>query len=141
MNSMRTAAQAAPVGAQPSTVSWSVSAMQASPWCWSCKTSSSGENVPSENFVCKCKSANFIRFNLPSRAHQFTFDLVEDAVHKLAAVLGGKLFGDVHRLVDAHDGRDVLAVEHLVDRQAHDVAVHRGDAVKIPVFGVFLDLF
>src|SRR5437870_3408302 len=52
-------------------------------------------------------------FDNARRAHQFAFDLVEDAVDELAAVLGGKFFGDVHRFVDADHGRNVLTVEHL----------------------------
>ena len=32
-------------------------------------------------------------------------------------------------------------MQHLVNSEAHDVAIHRRDAVKIPIFRVALDLF
>src|SRR5437762_13904837 len=79
-------------------------------------------------------------FDNAGRAHQFAFDLVEDAVDELAAVLGGKFFGDVHRFVDADHGRNVLTMEHLVNREAEDVPVHHRHAVQFPVLGALLDL-
>ena len=59
MNSMPAAAQAAAMRAQPSTVSWSVSAMHGKPSLCACPTSSSGVNVPSENCVCRWQVGEF----------------------------------------------------------------------------------
>src|SRR6185436_18769983 len=67
-------------------------------------------------------------------------DVVEDAVDKGAGVLGGELLGDVDRLVDRDQGRDVLSIEELVGRQAEDVAVDRRHALELPVLGDFFDL-
>jgi len=33
-----------------------------------------------------------------------------------------------------------LPEQHLINRQPHDVPVHRGDAMEIPVLRVFLDV-
>src|SRR5208283_3821270 len=182
INSISDEAQAAAMGAQPSTESWSVNASTAKPSRRPCPANSSGEKVPSEKCVCRCKSANFIysvlsprstvrslrspvpvpgpaiqlvgriarpaadselwtqdSFDYPRRTHQFAAHLVENAVDEFAAVLRGKFFGDVHRLVDADDGRDVLAEQHLVNCQPHDVAVHRGDAMELPILRMLPD--
>src|ERR1019366_7770816 len=42
--------------------------------------------------------------------------------------------------VDADNRRDVLAEEHLVNRQPPDVAVHRGDPMELPILRVFFDV-
>ena len=73
-------------------------------------------------------------------AHEFAFDFVEDAVDEFAAVFGGEFFGDIDGFVDADDRGDILPIEHFEDGEAHDVAIDGGDAVEIPVFGVFFDL-
>jgi len=65
-----------------------------------------------------CANASFIlhsgilhsSFDDSRRAHQFAFDLVQDAIDEFTAVLSGEFFGDIHGLVDADDGRDVVAV-------------------------------
>src|SRR5579863_3022833 len=101
------------------------------PFC-AYNTSSSGVNVPSENWVCRWRSANFISFYITRRTENFPAHLVEDSIDELAAVLGGKLFSNVHRLIDAHHGRNVLPVKHFKNGQPHDIAVHGGDTVKIP---------
>src|ERR1035441_3240392 len=75
------------------------------------------------------------------RAHQLALYLVEDAIHKLAAVLGGELLRDIHRFIDAYYRRNVIAMEHLVYRQPQNIAVHRRDAVPLPVLRVLLDDF
>jgi len=79
-------------------------------------------------------------FDDTRRPHQFAFDFVEDAVDELAAVLGGKLFGNIDRLIDADHGRDVLAVEHFVNGEPENVAVHCGHAMKLPVLRVLFDV-
>src|SRR3974390_2921194 len=145
MKSMPAAVQAAVIRTQPSTESWSVNASAANPSRWPCPTSSSGENVPSEKYVCKCKSANFIRFSSKlllddsRRAQEFPFDFGQNAVDEFAAVLGGEFLRNVHRFVNADDGWDVLAMEHFIDGQSHDVAVHSGNAVEFPVLRMRLD--
>src|ERR1019366_1487748 len=75
------------------------------------------------------------------RAHQLALNLVEDAIHKLAAVLRGELLGDVHRFIDAYYRRNVIAMQHLVYRQPQNIAVHRRDAVQLPVLRMLLDDF
>ena len=45
-------------------------------------------------------------------------------------------FGDLDGLVDGHDRRDVVPVQHLVDGQPQDVAVHDGEAAQFVVLGV-----
>src|SRR5882724_8497360 len=134
MNSMPSVAQAAAMRGQPSTVSWSVKDIAASPCRLPWEASSSGEKVPSEKLVwrwrsatirnggCRLGVAGWLSFDDARGAQQFAFHLVENAVDELAAVLGGKFFGNVHRLIDADDGRDVVAVEHFVDGEAEDVA-------------------
>src|SRR5882724_7741767 len=142
MNSIPSLAQAAAMRGQPSTVSWSVKDIAARPCRRPWDTSSSGEKVPSEKLVCRWRSATIRSggsFDDARGAQEFAFDLVENAVDELAAVLGGEFFGDVHGLIDADDGRDVVAVEHFVNGEAEDVAVHGGDAAEFPVLGVLGD--
>src|SRR6266540_1006332 len=78
-------------------------------------------------------------FYFPRRLHQFLLHAVEDAVDEAPAVLGAELFGDVHRFVDAHHRGDIVPMQHLIDRQAENVAVHGGDARQLPVLAVFAD--
>ena len=70
MNSMPAAAHARAVPGQPSTESWSVSAIAASPQRRACAASSSGEYVPSEKWLCRWRSANLMQVPvLRLRAH------------------------------------------------------------------------
>ena len=52
------------------------------------------------------------------RTHELALDLVENAVNESPAVLSGKLFCDVDRLVDADHRWDIVAVKHLVNGQS-----------------------
>jgi len=76
-----------------------------------------------------------------SRAEQLSFNLVQNAIDEFAAVLGGKFFGNVDRLIDAHDRGNIVAMEHFVNGQTQDIPVHGGDTVKFPVFRVLFDKF
>src|SRR6185436_14002358 len=67
-------------------------------------------------------------------------NVVQDPVDERAGVLGGELLGDVDRLVDRDEGRDILAVEEFVGGQPQDVAVDRRHALELPVLGDLLDL-
>jgi len=67
--------------------------------------------------------------------------ICRDSIDELAAVLGGKFLGDIHRFIDAHHRRDVLAMEHLVDGEPEERSGHHRHAMEIPIFGVALDLF
>src|SRR5438270_643032 len=69
----------------------------------------------------------------PGRAHQFTLHFVENAIDEFAAVLSGKFFGDVHRLIDADHRWDVVAMKHLIDGEAENISVHGRHAVQVPV--------
>src|SRR5260221_4050465 len=118
MNSMPSVPQAAAMRGQPSTVSWSVKDIAARPCRRPWDTSSSGEKVPSEKLVWRWRSATIRNggssqrvvacgsFDDPRGTQEFAFHLVENAVDELAAVLGGEFLGDVHRFIDADDGRD-----------------------------------
>jgi hypothetical protein len=102
-------------------------------------TSSSGVNVPSENCVCRCRSANFI--SLVRAGRKISPRILSRMPFTNLPLSWWKIFGDVHRLVDADHRRDIVAMEHFVNGQAHDIAIHGRDAVEVPVLGVLLDVF
>jgi len=68
------------------------------------------------------------------RTHQLPFDAVEDAVDEFAAVVGGEAFGDVDGFVDADHRGNIVAVQHFINGESQDVAIHGGDAGQVPVF-------
>src|SRR5438094_457729 len=137
MNSIPAAWQATAVRGQPSMVSWSVSARADRPWRWAWATNSSGEYVPSEKFVWRWRSANILDFklifDLPGGPQQFAPHFIENAVYKFPTVLCGKFFGNIHCFIDAHHRRNVVSMEHFVNRQTQNISIHRGNAVQLPI--------
>jgi len=89
MNSMSAAPQAAAIRAQPSTESWSVSAMAAKPSRWPCPAQFLRRKRAVGKNVC-ADGGRRISFDDSRRTHQLTAHLVENAVDEFAAVLRGK---------------------------------------------------
>ena len=64
----------------------------------------------------------------------------EDAVDEVGRVGAAELLREVHRLVDRDLGRHVVAVAHLVQRDAHDAELERRDPLERPAAGEAPDL-
>src|SRR5437016_10325967 len=78
-------------------------------------------------------------FDNSGRAQQLALYLVQNAIDELAAILSREFFGDIDGLIDADDWRNIIAMQHFIDGEPQDVAVHSRDARQVPVDRMFFD--
>ena len=60
-------------------------------------------------------------------------ETVENAVHKMPGFGAREILCQVHRLVDRHGRRNILAVEKFPRAEPEDVALHGAEAVEVPI--------
>src|SRR5438067_3449188 len=68
-------------------------------------------------------------------------DAIENSVYECAGLGAAKSFGELDRFVDRNDWWNVIAIKHLVDGEAQDISIDRGNAVEIIILAVAFDLF
>src|SRR5882762_1373827 len=74
-----------------------------------------------------------------SWTQKLSFDFVENSIDEFTAVLGREFFRNIDCFVDADDRRNVIPMKHFEDGQPQNIAIDRGNAMKIPILCVLLD--
>src|SRR5205823_1822554 len=70
------------------------------------------------------------------RSRQLFPDPVENPIDETSRFRSAKFFCQLDRLVNRNDGRNVVTKQHFIDGETQDIAIDRGDATKLVVFGI-----
>src|SRR5262249_36951926 len=64
---------------------------------------------------------------------------VENSVYERTRLSAAKSFGELYRFVNRNHRRNVVAIEHFVDRESQNIAIDGRNAVEIVVLAIFFD--
>ena len=78
---------------------------------------------------------------LACRAREILSHPIENAIHKTAGFRATESFCQLDCFVNRDDWRDIVAIQHLVNRQPQDIAIDRRDTAKFVILAVAPDAF